>query len=482
MSSLPERLESWFREAAPGVRFCSLRYVSERSENLSVRRGVVEPITAADDAGVMITVVDGEGLGYAGTCDLSGEGLQRALGRARDWAARTEARGVMSFSATSLQEALRGDYRTPVAIPWDSVPLRDKIDLLRAQSERLHTDSRIVDWDASLWHSETETLYLTVDGTRIHQTLNQIVPGLGCTANEGSETVSRTFGGRGFCRQGGLEVLDQTGFRDAAPGLAQEALELLAAPNCPTETMDLLLAPDQLILQIHESIGHPLELDRILGDERNYAGTSFVTPDMFGRYRYGSELLNVTFDPTDPGQFASYGFDDEGLPARREHIIKDGVLLRGLGGHLSQQRTGLPGVANSRARSWNRPPIDRMANLNLEPGDATFGNMVRSIERGVFMQTNCSWSIDDSRNKFQFGCERGTLIRDGELREVVKKPNYRGVSATFWRNLTHVGNPDTREVLGTPFCGKGEPNQVIRVGHAAPACVFAGVQVFGGES
>ena len=123
-----------------------------------------------------------------------------------------------------------------------------------------------------------------------------------------------------------------------------------------------------------------------------------------------------------------------------------------------------------------------MANLNLEPGDATFGDMVRSIEHGVFMQTNCSWSIDDSRNKFQFGCERGTLIRDGELREVVKKPNYRGVSATFWRNLVRVGNPGTREVLGTPFCGKGEPNQVIRVGHAAPASVFAGVQVFGGES
>ena len=482
MSIFPERLEAWFREAAPEVRFCSLRYVGERSEQLCVRRGVVEPIASGDDAGVMITVIDGDGLGYAGTCDLSPEGLGRALSRARDWARRTAACGVMDFSAAPLQEACRGEYRTPVSIPWDSVPLRDKIDLLRAESERLHTDPRIVDWDTSLWHSETETLYLTVDGTRVHQTLSQLVPTLGCTANDGPETVSRTFGGRGFCRQGGLEVLDQTGFRDAAPVLAQEALELLAAPNCPAGTMDLLLAPDQLILQVHESIGHPLELDRILGDERNYAGTSFVTPDMFGRYRYGSELLNVTFDPTDPGQFASYGFDDEGLPAHREHIIRDGVLMRGLGGHLSQQRTGLAGVANSRATRWNRPPIDRMANLNLEPGESTFDDMVRSIEHGVFMQTNCSWSIDDSRNKFQFGCERGTVIRDGQLREVVKKPNYRGLSATFWRSLTHVGNPDTREVLGTPFCGKGEPNQVIRVGHAAPACVFAGVQVFGGES
>ncbi len=482
MSSLPEALEAWFRKAAPGAGFCSLRYVGERFERLGVRRGVVEPVVSGDDAGVMITVADGGGLGYSGTCDLSPQGLQRALERARGWAARTATHSLTDFSLAMCREIRRGDYRTPVAVPWDSVPLRDKIDLLRVEGERLHADPRIVDWDASLWRSETETLHVTAGGARVHQTLEQVVPNLACTANDGTETVSRTFGGRGFCRQGGLEVLDQTGFHDAAPVLAEEALELLAAPNCPGGTMDLLLAPDQLILQLHESIGHPLELDRILGDERNYAGTSFVTPDMFGSYRYGSELLNVTFDPTNPAQFASYGFDDEGLPAHREYIIRDGVLLRGLGGHLSQQRSGLAGVAGSRARSWNRPPIDRMANLNLEPGDATFEEMVRSIERGVFMQTNCSWSIDDSRNKFQFGCERGTLIRDGALREVVRKPNYRGVSATFWRSLRRVGNPATREVLGTPFCGKGEPNQVIRVGHTAPACVFAGVQVFGGES
>lgn len=481
MSSLPERLEAWFRQAAPGVRFCSLRYVGERSERLGVRRGVVEPLASGDDAGVMVTVVDRGGSGYAGTCDLSPDGLRRALGRARDWAARTAGRGVTDFSALALQAPGRSGYSTPVAVPWDSVPLRDKLDMLCAQSQRLRPDPRIVDWEASLWHSETESLYLTADGGRVHQTLNQLVPGLGCTANDGPETVSRTLAGRGFCRQGGLEVLEQVGFHDAAPVLAQEALELLAAPNCPSGTMDLLLAPDQLILQVHESIGHPLELDRILGDERNYAGRSFVTPDMFGRYRYGSELLNVTFDPTDPAQFASYGYDDEGLPARREHVIKDGLLLRGLGGHLSQQRSGLPGAASSRATRWNRPPIDRMANLNLEPGDATLDDMVRAVEFGVFMQTNCSWSIDDSRNKFQFGCERGTMIRKGRLGEVVKKPNYRGLSATFWRSLNRVGNRATREVLGTPFCGKGEPNQVIRVGHAAPACLFTGVEVFGGE-
>jgi predicted Zn-dependent protease len=276
-------------------------------------------------------------------------------------------------------------------------------------------------------------------------------------------------------------VLAQSGFHAAAPRIADEAIQLLLAPNCPSDKMDLLLAPDQMILQIHESIGHPLELDRILGDERNYAGTSFVTPEMFGSYRYGSDLLNVTFDPTRPEEFASYAFDDDGHPARREYLIRNGILLRGLGGVTSQARIGLPGVANSRATNWNRPPIDRMANLNVEPGVSRFEEMMASIERGVFMQTNCSWSIDDSRNKFQFGCEWGQLIENGKLTTVVKNPNYRGISATFWRSLAQVGAPETVEVLGSPFCGKGEPNQVIRVGHASPACVFTNVEVFGGE-
>jgi predicted Zn-dependent protease len=257
-------------------------------------------------------------------------------------------------------------------------------------------------------------------------------------------------------------------------------LALLAAPNCPSGAMDLLLDPDQMMLQIHESIGHPIELDRILGDERNYAGTSFVTLDMFGHYRYGSELLNVTFDPSNANHFASYQYDDDGRLAERQFIIRDGILKRPLGGTTSQARAGVAGVANSRASSWNRPPIDRMANLNLEPGDQTLNGLISQVENGVYMRSNCSWSIDDSRNKFQFGCEWGQRIENGELKELVKKPNYRGISATFWRNLKAVGDRSTYGEFGSPFCGKGEPNQIIRVGHASPACLFRDVEVFGG--
>jgi predicted Zn-dependent protease len=201
---------------------------------------------------------------------------------------------------------------------------------------------------------------------------------------------------------------------------------------------------------------------------------------MFGSYQYGSELLNVTFDPELREEAATYAFDDDGSAATKQYLIRNGVLERPLGGALSQQRAGLQGVANSRASNWNRPPIDRMANLNIEPGTATLDAMVANIEHGILMSTNTSWSIDDHRNKFQFGCEFGRLIENGKLTQVVKRPNYRGISASFWRSLSAVGDAGTREVFGTPMCGKGEPAQVIRVGHASPACVFSNVDVFGG--
>ncbi len=472
-------LERRFREALPAADWCSLRFVHERDEQISVRRGVLQPVTTSEDVGAMLTVVDGGGMGYAATPDLTLAGLRRAAAEARRWARETAGRSVVEASKVP-RPPVEGDYETAVRKPWASVPLAAKIDLLRAQCERLKADQRIIEWEAGLWATTKETMLLTADGGRARQRFAFLLPTLSASANQGAETQTRTFGGHAYCRQGGLEILDDVGFEAASSRIGIEAVELLLAPDCPTGTMDLVLAADQMILQIHESIGHPLELDRILGDERNYAGTSFVTRDLFGSYRYGSELLNVTFDPTLPGELASYAFDDEGQPARREYVIREGILLRPLGGLISQARAGLPGVANSRASSWNRPPIDRMGNLNLEPGALRFDELVARVEHGVAMETNCSWSIDDSRNKFQFGCERGRRIENGKLGPVVKKANYRGISATFWRSLAAVGGPETFEVLGTPYCGKGEPNQGIRVGHASPACLFTGVEVFGG--
>ena len=469
-----------FRDVAPAGVFWSLRVVEERHEILSVARGVVQPPHVSESLGVMVTVIDGAGAGYGATPDLGRDGLARAASRAREWARRAAALGL--FDASSIpREPRTAEHAASERIPWGSVPAREKIDRLRALEERLRPDSRIVDGSAALWRSEIETTIVDVAGTRLRQRFACVLPTMSVTASAGGVTETRTFGGHAWARQGGFEVVDEVGTEAAAAVLASEALELLAAPMCPTGVTDLVLAPDQMMLQVHESVGHPLELDRILGDERNYAGRSFVTPDMFGRYRYGASLMNVSCDPTVPGELASFAFDDEGTPAVREALIRDGLLVRPLGGITSQTRTGLPGVACARASGWNRPPVDRMANVNLEPGTSPFEAIVGAVERGVWMETNCSWSIDDSRNKFQFGCERGRRIVDGELREVVRRPGYRGTTRDFWHRLAAVGDRSTFRVLGTPYCGKGEPNQAIRAGHAAPVCLFRGIDVFGGE-
>ena len=256
---------------------------------------------------------------------------------------------------------------------------------------------------------------------------------------------------------------------------------MLFAEECPEGKHDLVLAPDQMMLQIHESIGHPLEIDRILGDERNYAGWSFVRLDDFGKLQYGSNKMNVTFDPTIQEQYASYKFDDSGALAQKEYLIKDGILLRGLGGTESNFRSKIKAVANFRASSWDRAPIDRMANLNLEPGDTSFESILAEIQYGIYMESNRSWSIDDYRNKFQFGCEYGKLIENGKLTKTLRNPNYRGVTNSFWKNLKNVGDRSTFEIYGTPYCGKGEPNQIIRVGHASPVCHFKNIETFGGN-
>jgi predicted Zn-dependent protease len=446
-----------------------------------VRRNVPQPLALATDAGVMATVYADGGYGYAATADLSQAGLAAALGRAAAMA-RATARHAIVDARTLPRPAPRGEYASPSL----EAPLASRAqwyELLHAESAAAGFDPRIVDWEASCDVVTATHRLVTSAGGDVTQRYRFVMPSLSVTAHAGGDTQQRTLNGqRGICQQGGMEVLARFGFAGSGRRVAEEALELVLAPDCPTGRMDVLLAPDQMILQIHESIGHPLELDRILGDERNFAGTSFVTPDMFGRYRYGSELLNVTFDPTLPEELASYAFDDDGSAAEKVHLIRDGILERPLGGAVSQARAGLAGVANARADNWNRPPIDRMANLNLEPGDASFDTLVAGIEHGVLMETNRSWSIDVSRNKFQFGCERGRLIENGRLGGVVKNANYRGISASFWRSLARVGDASTRQVLGTPYCGKGEPSQIIRVGHASPACTFTDVDVFGGDA
>jgi len=429
------------------------------------------------DHGLMVEVLKDGQFGYCGTSDLSFNGIQKAATNALDSAVKASKHSVFSFN-DSVRPGSKGQYITPLELPFDTLSAGEINDILMKANEWLLIDDRIMSVSAMAMLVETTINYACSNGSDIQQKINIVGSDYSATAKNGNIIQTRTDGRSG--NQMGLERFNQDLVREKCNKVSTQVLELIEADQCPTGTMSLVLAPDQMMLQIHESIGHPLEIDRILGDERNYAGWSFVGLEDFGKLKYGSDIMNITFDPTIENEMASYGFDDGGFKASKQHIIKDGILMRGLGALESQERSDIPAVANFRSCSWNRAPIDRMANLNLEPGNSSFDDIISSVEYGVYMETNRSWSIDDYRNKFQFGSEYGKLIENGKITKTLRDPNYRAITVPFWNSLAKVGNKETFEVHGTPNCGKGEPNQVIRVGHASPVCLFDDIQVFGG--
>lgn len=453
-----------------------IREVKETIRHCIARNGKVENNATTLDHGLMVEVLLNGHFAYCAVPNMTDEALQYACDRATHLARHTAS--WKTFSATmDHRPPVVGHYQTATDVPLNKATAAEVMGILIDTTMKMKVSDKIVNCMAYAMLVEAETTIVSSTGTHIHQQVSSIASYLKTTAQEGTEIQNRSSMP---CYQGGFELLNKENLTKEAERIGKEAVELLTADPCPTGVYDLLLAPDQLYLQIHESIGHPLELDRILGDERNYAGWSFVQISDFGTLQYGSPLLNVVFDPTVGSEYASYAYDDAGIPATRQYLIKDGVLLRGIGGIDSQKRATIPGVSSMRASSWNRPPVDRMANINLEPGDSSFADMISGVERGIYMTTNTSWSIDDYRNKFQFGCEYAKLIENGRFTKTIKNPNYRGITSPFWKNLKKVGDASTFELWGSPYCGKGEPNQSIRVGHGTPVCLFENIDIFGG--
>ena len=479
---MPDQLWKIFQKHLPAVDFCSLRYVATNTETMRVSSESLEDYQICQDAGIYISVIHNGGAGYSATSRLDSEGVRLALEQACNWAELSRQRTAVDYKKISLPQP-DGTYQSPEKQPWEDVPLGEKITLLADITKSMDIGGRIVGRFAGVERVKQQSVMMYSNGHRCDQTRQWLIPSIYVLANKNGETQTRSWGGSalgGQTRLGGFEYLEDKK-EEVGQRLAEESLQLLSAPDCPSQCGSLLVMPDQMAIQIHESVGHPLELDRILGDERNMAGTSFVTLDMIGSYAYGSPLLNVSFDPTITEELGSYGWDDDGCKAEKRLLIEKGILKRVLGGQISQARADVPGVSCSRAENWHRPPVDRMANINVEPGETSLEDMISSIENGILVSTNRSWSIDDSRNKFQFGCEWGEIIKNGERAGIVKNPGYRGVSASFWRNLQAVGNRESFEVHGTPYCGKAEPGQVITVGHASPPCLFGDVEIFGGS-
>ncbi|MBE9181725.1 TldD/PmbA family protein [Oculatella sp. LEGE 06141] len=457
-----------------------LRAVKEAVDIRRVRDGLPQRNGKSTSAGVMVEVLVNGQIGYSATNSFQAASIKAAAALAYQQALAASQWAIYPLT-TAQRPKVVGEYCSPFLKPFDALTPGDINQVLVRLCDTLNVSDRIVQTNAMAIANETDSWFVSSNGSEVYQRFLLLETHFGATAQDGAIVQQRSNNGYlAHSYQGGWELFPDANLWNRARQVGEQAIELLTAEECPTTATTLLLAPDQMMLQIHESVGHPLELDRILGDERNYAGGSFVKPSDFGQLSYGSKLMNITFDPTVEGEFASYRFDDIGTPATREYLIQEGVLQRGLGSLESQARMGVDGVACARASSWNRPPIDRMANLNLEPGTDSWQDMIGDVEHGVYMEANRSWSIDDRRYKFQFGCEYAKLIENGQVTKTLRNPNYRGTTPEFWHRLVKVGDRSTWEIYGTPYCGKGEPNQAIRVGHGSPVCAFENVEVFGG--
>jgi predicted Zn-dependent protease len=469
-----QNLQSLIKQSPTDVEWIGLKFITETTSFRMVRNEQLEPPSKTIDFGLRIEVLVNGHYGYCGFSDLSSVSIHQHFAKVVEQTRSLSKQKVFHFKKEQ-RHFEKGFYKTQMQKNLNQLSLKDLVGILSDCTKEMAVAPQVVQRTAHAMIIETQIHSYCSEGSEQLQDFSAVNFELHATAQVENETQKRSYT---FQNQIGSEIFLRHRLLPICRSLGEQSLELLKADNTPEEKLTVILAPDQMTLQIHESIGHPLELDRILGDERNYAGWSHVQALDFGKLKYGSELLNVVFEPHRYSEMASYNFDEAGVRAQKEYLIKNGLLLRGLGSTESQVRSGLDGVANFRSSSWNRPPIDRMANINIEPGKTSLQEMISKTEKGMIIHTNKSWSIDDYRDKFQFGCEYAQWIENGKIIRPLKNPNYRGQSLEFWRNLVDVG--DSLEVYGTPFCGKGEPSQVIRVGHSSPYCRFENVDVFGG--
>jgi len=333
--------------------------------------------------------------------------------------------------------------------------------------------------EAFMGSYRTDKIFASTEGSYIEQGIVECGAGIAATAIEGGEVQVRSYPNsfRGNFATRGYEWIEGLALTDHAERIGQEAEQLLSARPCPSKATTLILDGSQVALQVHESIGHPIELDRILGTEASYAGTSFVNPGMVGHFRYGSELVSIVADATRPGGLGTFGYDDEGIPAQKTPIITRGILVGLLTSRETAHHIGQGSNGTMRADGWNRIPLIRMTNINLEPGDWTLEGMIADTDEGLYLETNRSWSIDDRRINFQFATEVGWEIKGGKRGSMVKNPTYTGITPEFWNSCDAVGNRDHWQMWGTPNCGKGEPGQVAHVGHGASPARFRNVRV-----
>lgn len=461
-----------------GVDYADIRIVRRQYEEIEVKNGNVEALTSDEDFGFGIRVLFKGAWGFACSSSVTKREMETVFGRALKIArASSKVRGKEIFFPSAPPRV--GEYRTPISTdPLDVAPEK-KIDLLLKADEIIRRNKKVKISEAFLGSYKTVKTFASTEGSYIDQEIVECGAGIAATAIQGGEIQVRSYPNsfRGNFATKGFEWIEELTIENHAERVAEEAEQLLLAKPCPSKMTTLILDSSQLALQIHESIGHPIELDRILGTEASYAGTSFVKPEMVGHFRYGSDIVNIVADATFRGGLGTFGYDDEGIKAHRVPIISRGILVNLLTSRETAHYLGKESNGTMRADGWNRIPLIRMTNISIEPGEWTLEGMIADTEEGLFLTTNRSWSIDDKRINFQFGTEVGWEIKDGKLGDLVKNPTYTGITSQFWNSCDAVANQDHWQMWGTPNCGKGEPGQVAHVGHGAAPARFRNVQV-----
>lgn len=476
-----------------GASYADVRIVHFRSQSVTARNRNVEGLVVDESLGFGVRVIVDGYWGFAASNDLTTAEADRVAAEAVKIAkASSIAGGPRADIGAQVRHVAR--YVTPGRKDPFAVSLEEKIALLLRCNETMLSVPKIVSAESNVYNQRELKTFASSEGAFIEQELVETGCGIEATATAEDEVQNRSYPnsvGRHQATEG-WEFVERWDLPANAGRVAEEAAALLTAKPCPPGVTTVILDGSQVALQIHESCGHAIELDRVLGTEAAFAGTSFLTTDKLGSFRYGSDIVNLTADATIPGGLGTFGFDDEGVPAQHVPVVRKGIFL----GYLTSRETAQqlrairPDLADGgealvsgrsggamRADSWRHLPLIRMTNVSLEPGDWTLDDLIADTDEGIYMETNRSWSIDDKRLNFQFGTELAREIKNGKLGDLIKNATYTGMTPQFWGSCDAVVNRDGWVVWGTPNCGKGQPEQVAHTGHGASAARFRNIRV-----
>jgi len=462
---------------ARGADYADVRFGAVHDEHVEVRNGVVSGLADSESFGFSVRVLRDGAWGFASSADISDAEIDRVAAKAVEVAnasAKVKGLGISLAPAGKHIDS----YTTPYEVDPATVPVEERVRYLLDVEKEIRANKGVTVGKAWIDVWRTDKTYASTEGSMIEQTILQCGSAVHALAVGNGDAQDRIFPGTcGLYQTGGYEIVRKAKLLENARRIGEEAVALLTADQCPSGRMDVVLSGDQVSLQIHESIGHALELDRVMGWEANFSGTSFATLDKLGTFRYGNDRVNVVCDMTCPLALATHGYDDEGTPAQSVDLIREGVLVGYMAGRDTAHVAKVPVGGVVRSEYWGRLPMIRIGNVNLKPGDTPEEQLIGDMRSGIYMESNRSWSIDDKRLNFQFGCQIGYEIKNGKKTRMLKNPTYAGMTPAFWGACDAIGDEKSWVAWGTPNCGKGEPMQTARSSQGSSPARFRDIEV-----